>query len=237
MPVKFIFERFSSIFRYIKSGEPKWKGMKYTVRELQDENKFTLLHILSLEDMIPFVFRQMRNRNPAIVIFYTVALCSFAWMVWIFFCTLLPGQWGWVKIMLHCFFGFILWPVILIPVHELTHAVVYKLAGAPVIKFGVKPDSFLFYVTADKYVMGRRPFMVVAFTPFIGISVVLILLIFSTGYPLSWSFIASLFVHTTMCIGDFAITGFIVAQSSKEIYTYDDTEKEETYFYIKKMLN
>jgi len=79
--------------------------------------------------------------------------------------------------------------------------------------------------------------MVVAFTPFIVISVILILLIFSTDYPLSWSFITSLFVHTTMCIGDFAIAGFFVAQSSKEIFTYDDTEKEETYFYIKKMLN
>ncbi len=208
--------------------------MRYSVRELQDEKKFKLLYILSLEDMVRFVFGQMRNRNPSIVIFYTIASGSFIWMILTFVYMLLPGQWGWVKIVLNCFYGFILWPVVLIPVHELIHAMVYKLAGAPDIKFGVKPDSYLFYVTADRYVMGRRSFMMVAFAPFILISVVLILLIFSTDDPCSWSFITCFFVHTTMCIGDFAIAGFFLAQRGKEIYTYDDIEKEETYFYVKK---
>jgi hypothetical protein len=208
--------------------------MKYSVRELQNENEFTLLHVLSLEDIVRFVFRQMRNRNLATVIFYAATLCSFVWMVLSFFYTLLPGQWGWAKITLHCFYGFILWPVILIPVHELIHAVVYKMAGAPNIKFGIKPESYLFYVTADKYVIGRKPFMIVAFTPFLIVGVILLLFIVSTTYPLSWSLIACLFVHTTMCIGDLAIAGFFMAHHSKEIYTYDDTEKEETYFYVKK---
>lgn len=207
--------------------------MKYSVSELQDENEFTLLRILSLEDMVQFVFGQMRNRTLSTVIFYTVALCSFIWMVWTFFHTLLPGQWGWEKIVLQCFYGFILWPVILIPVHEGIHAASYRIAGASKIKFGVKPDRYLFYVTAHKHVIGRKPFLVVAFSPFIIISVVLIVLVFFFGYPYSWSFITCFFVHATMCIGDFAIASFFVSQSDKEIYTYDDTEKEETYFYIK----
>ena len=207
--------------------------MKYSVRELQDENNFTLLHTLSLENMVRFVFGQMRNRNPSTLIFYAITLFSFVWMGLTFYYSLLPGQWGSAKIALHCFYGFILWPVFLIPVHEGIHAAVYKLAGAPRIKFGVKPDSYLFYVTADNYVIGRKPFLAVAFAPFLTISIVLIVLVFSTGYPLTWSFIACFFVHTTMCIGDFAIAGFFLSQPGKEMYTYDDTEKEETYFYMK----
>ncbi len=232
--MKFIFVGFSSIFKFILSEILKARRMKYSVSELQDENVFRLVKVLSLEDMVQFVFRQMKNHNVTNVVFYAFAFCSFVWMVWTFFFTLLPGQWNWTRIMLHCFYGFILWPIMLIPVHEIIHAASYKLAGASQIKFGIKPEYYLFYVTTDKYVIGKTRFMMVAFTPFVTISIVLILLIFNTGYPLSWSFITSFFVHTTMCIGDFAIAGFFMDFPDQEMYTYDDTEREETYFYVKK---
>ncbi len=207
--------------------------MKYSVNELQDENNFRLVHTLSLNEMVRFVFNQLRNSNAAIVAFYGFTFCSFVWMASSFFFILLPGHYGLARILLNCFLGFIIWPIILIPVHEIIHAVVYKLVGAPGITFGIKPDSYLFYVTADKYVIGKNSFLVVAFTPFIIITVLLALLTFFTDNPLSWSFITCLFVHTTMCAGDFAIAGFFLVHSDQEMYTYDDTEKEETYFYVR----
>jgi hypothetical protein len=207
---------------------------QYSVRELQDENRFILIRILSLEDIIQFVIQQIRVLNPATVLFFVAALSSFFMMVFTLVSDVLPTQWGWAKIMLHCFNGFILWPVILIPIHELIHAAVYKVAGAPEIKFGIKPEKYLFYVTADKYVIGKKRFMMVAFTPFVIISIGLILIACFTVYPFSWSFIVSLFVHTTMCIGDFALAGFFMQDDGEEIYTYDDTENSVTYFYRKK---
>lgn len=192
------------------------------------------MRILSLEDIVQFVFRQIRILNPATVIFFVAALSSFFMMVFTLVSDVIPVKWGWAKIMLHCFNGFILWPVILIPIHELIHALVYKLVGAPEIKFGIKPEKYLFYVTADKYVIGKNRFMMVALTPFVIISAVLILFACFTVYPLSWSFIVCLFVHTTMCIGDFALTGFFMQYIGQEIYTYDDTENSVTYFYRKK---
>ena len=169
--------------------------------------------------------------NPVTIFFYAATLSSFIYLVHVFLHLVIPGSWGWRVILLQCFNGFILWPVILIPVHELIHAIMYTFTGAPKIKFGVRPEYYLFYVTADKYVIGRNQFFLVAFGPFIIISGLLLWAISFFTPPLAWSFIICLFVHTTMCIGDFALAGFFMQFRKDEIYTFDDTKKGVSYFY------
>jgi hypothetical protein len=155
-------------------------------------------------------------------------------MVLTFIHGLLPGRWGLMTILFQSICGFIIWPILLIPIHELLHALVYKVAGAPSLKFGFKPEKFLFYVSADNYVIEKKWFLPVAFTPFLIISGILILLNLLSSYPLAWSFAVCLFVHTTMCIGDFALAGFFTQFTGKEVYTYDDVENSKTYFYVHK---
>jgi hypothetical protein len=40
-----------------------------------------------------------------------------------------------------------------------------------------------------------------------------------------------LFIHTVFCSGDFTLLNYLA--SNKEMLTYDDKEKGETYFYKK----
>jgi hypothetical protein len=40
-----------------------------------------------------------------------------------------------------------------------------------------------------------------------------------------------LFVHATMCAGDFAMLNFYFLNRGKKIYTWDDFDKKMAYFY------
>jgi len=46
-----------------------------------------------------------------------------------------------------------------------------------------------------------------------------------------WSLSLFLFVHTTMCAGDFAFLNFYHINRKKKIYTWDDADRKESYFY------
>jgi hypothetical protein len=40
-----------------------------------------------------------------------------------------------------------------------------------------------------------------------------------------------LFVHATMCAGDFAMLNFYHINKARKIYTWDDADLKEAYFY------
>lgn len=208
--------------------------MNYTVKDLQNEKNFRLLKVLDLNDVVSFVFENIRKQNIITIIFYLSIIASFLFMVSGFLQFVSSDEWGWRIILNQIFSGFILWPVLLIPVHEIIHAMIYFLAGARNIKFGLRPDLYMFYVTADKYVIGRNRFLPVAFGPFIIISSLVIAANHFLSGPISSSLAITLFVHSTMCIGDFAMAGFFIENRFCEIYSYDDTESNTTYFYEKR---
>jgi hypothetical protein len=41
----------------------------------------------------------------------------------------------------------------------------------------------------------------------------------------------ALLVHTTMCAGDAALTGFMDSFGKRRVYTWDDADRKEAYFY------
>jgi len=91
----------------------------------------------------------------------------------------------------------------------------------------------LFYVTAHRYVAGPLQFRIVAVAPFIIISIILLVLIAILPGLWKWSLSVFLFVHATMCAGDFALLNLYFLNREKEIYTWDDADKKEAYFYEK----
>jgi hypothetical protein len=125
----------------------------------------------------------------------------------------------------------IILPVICIPVHELLHIVPYYISGAKNIRIGMDLNQYLFYVTADKYVASPMQFRIVAWTPFFIISTGLLLLICLLPGLWKWSLSIFLFAHATMCAGDFALLNLYYINKDKKIYTWDDFDKKEAYFY------
>jgi hypothetical protein len=93
--------------------------------------------------------------------------------------------------------------------------------------------QFLFYVTAHRYVATPLQFKIVAVIPFFVISITLFILIICLPGLWKWSLSLFLFAHSTMCAGDFALLNFYFLNSDKKIYTWDDADKKEAYFYEK----
>ncbi len=208
--------------------------MKSDRQHLISEGKYVLFHSLSYDNVIDFVFSGIKQKNPATRAYYglnAVFLLLLFYQTGIFLFHLFPG---WKLFGLNLFFGLILFPVLLIPVHEMIHALAYKMLGARKIKFGADLSQFIFFVTADKFVIGFKKLIFVALLPFFLVSTLLIFLPFYFEWQISYSFFLTLFAHGVMCIGDFAVLSYFIENEPSRLLTFDDVEKKKAYFYIRK---
>ena len=208
-------------------------GNKIQVSDLKDERRFRLITSVEHDNVVPFVFQYIWKKNRVTYLYFGINIIFLAYFLRIITFQMIPGSWGAVTTIWQLFLGFILYPVLLIPVHEGIHGLVYLLEGATNIKFGVDLKQYIFYVTADHFVLGRNSFYRLAFTPFIILSLVLAAASIYIQPPYSWGFLICLFVHGTMCIGDFALVSLFAEYPEKEIYTYDQTSEKITFFYEK----
>lgn len=92
-------------------------------------------------------------------------------------------------------------------------------------------QQFFFYVTAHRYVAGPLQFIIVALIPFVIISLIILFLVLYLPGLWKWSLSLFLFVHATMCAGDFALLNFYWINRNKKIFTWDDADKKIAYFY------
>jgi hypothetical protein len=137
------------------------------------------------------------------------------------------------QIILHSFLGAVVFPVLCIPLHEGLHIIPYVISGAKRIRIGMDLKQFLFYVTAHRYVASPWQFRIVAITPFLVISLLFLFFVLALPGVWKWSLSLFLFVHTTMCAGDFALLNFYFLNRDKNIYTWDDADQKMAYYFEK----
>lgn len=205
--------------------------MQYKVEDLDDISRFRLLKKVPYNDLVTFIFECIGKRTVVMTIFW--ASCIFFLMIAIYIRINIAGLYPFQKIFLHSLLGFIALPVLSIPIHEGLHIIPYYISGARDIRAGMDLRQYLFYVTAHRYVANAREFKIVAAFPYLVISVAVILLIFFLPGIWKWSLSLFLFLHATMCAGDFALLNFYHLNRDKAIYTWDDADKKEAYFYEK----
>jgi hypothetical protein len=123
---------------------------------------------------------------------------------------------------------------LLIVMHELTHALAYKVVGAKKLSFGMILRKFIFYVQADKQVFDYHKFRIVALAPAVVIGIITLagMIIFYNQH-LFYFFLAIFGLHSIFCGGDFGLLCFFENRKNDEILTFDDKEKGLTYFYSK----
>ncbi len=121
----------------------------------------------------------------------------------------------------------------LIPIHELIHGLFYKLAGAPSVQYKANFKKFIFYAMADKFITDQKNFVRLALAPFIIINSILIISIFLCTGIISFLLAGILFIHTAGCAGDFALVSYFIENDGRNLVTYDDVSKGESYFYKK----
>lgn len=205
--------------------------MPFSVEDLEEQNKFRLFLTIPYPDLIQFVFDYLKKKS--LLTFFFWIICFFFLSIALFVRLKITGSFPFAHILLHTAIGCLFLPLICIPVHEFLHIIPYYFSGAKNIRVGMDLKQYLFYVSAHRYVATPLQFRIVALTPFLVISSGLIILVILLPGLWKWSLSLFLFVHATMCAGDFALLNLYFLNRNKKIYTWDDLDKKEAYFYEK----
>ncbi len=119
--------------------------------------------------------------------------------------------------------------IVILPLHELLHAVAYRLAGARDIRWDYSMKMAAVWVIAHRFVATTRPFVFVALAPFILNAV---LIAGAMLFPKLAVFL--LFVvlwHLHGAIGDWSLLNFIWIHRRVGFWTFDDADAGRSYFY------
>jgi len=208
--------------------------MRHTVEQIKNDSSFQLLDKLHYDDIVDFATEYVRKRTRS-MFYYLVLIIIFFILQWAaFLYGIFANDMNTISLLKQFLYGLIISLTIVIPFHELIHALGYFLLGARKIRFGAVLKHFAFYAVADDFVANRNAFIFLALSPFVIVSLLnLAGFIFVQGYA-SYTYISVLFFHATMCAGDFALLSYFEFHRDKELYTFDDVGKKTSYFYYKK---
>jgi hypothetical protein len=202
--------------------------MSFKVEELIESQNFRQILAVQYSDLIPFIFKYLKKITFLTIFFWSICIAFLLIAVW-----LRSSVNTSLNTLEHSLLGFVVFPILIIPIHESLHIIPYYLSGARNIRIGMDLKQYLFYVTAHRYVASPGQFVIVAVVPFIVISIMVIILILILPGLWKWSLSSFLFVHATMCAGDASLLNFYYVNREKKIYTWDDADEKMAYFYEK----
>lgn len=205
-----------------------------TIEQLKSDPDFQLLLALHHDEVIPFVQDELRQTTFTNYFFFGWNILWLIFMVVIAFQDTINGLIGWGNLMMWFGIGTVLVFILLIPPHEMIHGLAYRMVGAKKVSYGVNWKKLYFYAVADKFIVKRKSFIFIALSPFVTISVVVILTILFADVQMKWLLLGVLFMHSGACAGDFALLSFYERHRNfLEIFTYDDVGEHMSFFYIK----
>ena len=208
--------------------------MRHTAEQIIKDSRFQLLDKLHFDDIVDFATKYVRKRTRSMFIYLVLIILFFIlqWSAFLF--GIFANDMNTISLLKQFLYGLIISLTIVIPIHELIHALGYFLLGARKIRFGAVLKHFSFYAVADDFVANRNAFIFLALSPFVIVSLLnLAGFVFVHGYA-SYTYISVLFFHATMCAGDFAMLSYFEFHQDKELYTFDNVGKKTSYFYFKK---
>ena len=157
--------------------------MNHTVEQIKSDPAYKLLDQLHYEDVVEFATEYLRKRTRIITFFFLALLAYFIFLWTAFAYGVAVRDMNWVSLLKQFLYGLIISLTVVIPVHELIHAMGYVLLGARKIRFGAVLKHFAFYAVADDFVAGRAGFIFLALSPFVVVSLLnLAGFIFVHGY-------------------------------------------------------
>jgi hypothetical protein len=200
------------------------------LEELEDPSLYEKVLTLQYTEIAPFVLKQVKNSPFPVTAIWIMAAFSIFLSAWFWPGLRYPaaGQ----PVIAGLAAGMLFLPLLLVPVHEGLHLIPFRIAGARDIRVGADLRQGIIYVAAHRFVARRRLFTAVALAPLILISAGLSVMMLLSPFWWKWVFSMTLFVHTTMCAGDMALLGFLYGFRGREVYTWDDADRREAYFYV-----
>jgi len=196
------------------------------ISDFKNNNKFQLLAELGHKDLISFLNEYYWKRNSCVTILhYLISLAAL--IVWLG--AGFQQKYSFDEWLTRFGFG-VLSFFVLLPIHELIHGLVYKIAGAKDIRFGASLRQAYAYAIAHNFVANGPVFAWVAITPFIVINSILVL---GTILLPQYAFYLTgvLLLHIAGTSGDCAMLNYLWVNRHQAIFTYDDATENKTYFY------
>ena len=199
------------------------------IEELDDLAAYEKVLTLPYGEIAPFVIGHITKPSLPMLLIWVTAGASLFLSAWFW-----PGlnlSSAGPNLLTGLAAGLILLPILLIPVHEGAHLIPFRIAGAKDIRFGADLRQGIVYVTTHRFVAGKRLFSLVALTPFLTITLALLVFILLSPPWWKWVLSMTMLAHTTMCAGDTALLGFMNGFGGRRVYTWDDADRKEAYFY------
>jgi MFS family permease len=202
--------------------------------DVKNSGGYRLIKELSHDEIIEFVMGQFKQLRWPMAFFYGFNIFLLGLIVAFTIGNFLYSYISWGLYWQYFLLGVVAGMLLVIPLHEMLHGLAYKLAGAPAVKYGVDLKQMMFYASAPGFVAGKYAFYLVAFSPFVLINMIFLAGILFGPVTVQWGSLVAVFMHGTMCIGDFAMVNFFAAFPRQKVYTYDDKSEKRSYFYVKR---
>lgn len=188
---------------------------------------YRFLASLDHREIIPFVQEQLWKGNWIAGAYRGLVLILLALSAGVLTLAIFRAPKDWEQILTQFSYGMAL-AFLLAPVHELIHGVALKAVGAPTVQYRANWRKGYLMAGADRFVANEREFYVVAFSPFVVVSLAALALSVWHLLPA----IGLLFLHTAFCAGDFALAGFMNEHSGEGIVNYDLMGEGRSYFFV-----
>ena len=206
-----------------------------TIEELQNEEKFELVVKLNHVQIKKFVIEQLTKKSRIVFVYMIYQILMM--LTGIFFLTLsiTTAFQGDFHPLFFTFAALVFSFSFLVIIHEGIHGIALKLTGAKTIRFGAYLKKFIFYAEANRHVLNRKQFTLLALAPLLVVQIVTF-----AGIGLYWNqsfvyfWIITMSTHSLFCTGDIGLLS-VFYSSENELYTFDVNEEKRSYFYRGKL--
>ena len=205
---------------------------KPSIAELFDDSRYELVEKVNYNNLVSFLFQYFRANTGIMKFFYLFLLVCFLVFIYVSFHLFGGGILSFFRFLARTALVIIVSTIVIVPVHELLHGMVFLIFGAKKLEFGANLKQFYFYVTAGNFVLNKTQFTLLALAPFIIFSIVFIIIAVISGPVVSWISLLLLAYHTSCCIGDMAMISYMnIHGKHGKIYSFDDVETKTSYFF------
>ncbi len=201
--------------------------MQRSVSHYQNDKIKVLAEVNHGHEFQKFITQQFKSRSFITLVYITFLALLVLMLFSILFYQFMEGD-----VLVDFFFQFglgIFSGLLLVPFHELLHGIYLKILGCDSIRFEYDIVRLRFGCYTDKFVLTRKEYCSFLLTPFITITLLSLIFVGLFSHLLV-CFLAVILMHSSVCVGDFALADFCFSLKQKRLFVYYDHSNKATSF-------
>jgi hypothetical protein len=195
---------------------------------LKNKSRYkNVLSIMDSSEWLLFITTFIRRKNPITKIYWSYLLAGFVGVIYIFLNNeLISIEY---RIWIVGLSGGLLLSLLISPVlHELLHALSFKIYGANAIKFKWNWNLFRFNIQTNDFVLSKRNYYLICIVTFFIFSVLPFTLAFFVNGVWLFVLLSLSFFHALYAMKDLAVCSYLFKFPNCYIYS---SEENKTVFY------